>query len=228
MKENRLFKIDNLEVNELAFASYDIEKRQLLPILFQTGYLTIKSKEDFGLYWIGYPNREVEAAMLMCLIGEFSHDEPALTTPMVVHLYRAFRANDLAQVIKLSKSIFKNIPSQIFIREAEAYYHSLIYLVFFYLGQYTQSEVSTNDGRLDCVVQTPTHIYILEFKLDARAAVALKQIKERNYHEKYMADPRTKVLVGINFSSTKKTVDDWTVAKASMKPSAADSASSAM
>jgi len=110
MKENRLFKIDNLEVNELAFASYDIEKRQLLPILFQTGYLTIKSKEDFGLYWIGYPNREVEAAMLMYLIGEFSHDEPALTTPMVVHLYRAFRANDLAQVIKLIKSIFKNIP----------------------------------------------------------------------------------------------------------------------
>lgn len=73
--------------------------------------------------------------MLMYLIGEFSHDEPALTTPMVVHLYRAFRANDLPQVIRLIKSIFKNISSQIFIRDAEAYYHSLIYLVFFYLGQ---------------------------------------------------------------------------------------------
>jgi hypothetical protein len=211
MQENRLFQIDDLEVNELAFASYDIEKLQLLPILFQAGYLTIKSKEDFGLYRIGYPNREVEASMLMYLIGELGHDEPALTTPMVVHLYRAFRANDLAQVIKLIKSIFKNIPSQIFIRDAEAYYHSLIYLVFFYLGQYTQSEVSTNDGRLDCVVQTATHIYILEFKLDASAAAALKQIKDRSYHEKYTTDPRPKVLVGINFSSEKKTVDDWTV-----------------
>jgi hypothetical protein len=211
MKENRLFALDNLEVNELAFASYDITRLQILPILFQTGYLTIKSKEEFGLYRLGYPNREVEASMLMYLIGELGHDEPALTTPMVVHLYRAFRANDLAQVIKLIKSIFKNIPSQIFIRDAEAYYHSLIYLVFFYLGQYTQSEVSTNDGRLDCVVQTATHIYILEFKLDASAAAALKQIKDRNYHEKYTTDPRPKVLVGINFSSAKKTVDDWTV-----------------
>ena len=149
--------------------------------------------------------------MRLYLIGEMSNDEPALPTPMVVPLYRAFRANDLAQVITLIKSIFKNIPSQIFIRDAEAYYHSLIYLVFFYLGQYTQSEVSTNDGRLDCVVQSPTHIYILEFKLDESAAAALQQIKARAYHEKYAADPRPKVLLGINFSSQKKTVDDWTV-----------------
>jgi hypothetical protein len=211
MKENHLFQIDNLEVNELAFAAYDIERLQILPILFQTGYLTIKSKEEFGLYRLGYPNQEVQASMLMYLIGELSHAEPALTTPTVVYLYRAFLANDLAQVIKLIKSIFKNIPSQIFLREAEAYYHSLIYLVFFYLGQYTQSEVNTNDGRLDCVVASPTYIYLLEFKLNESAATALKQIKERAYHEKYAADPRPKVLIGINFSSEKKTVDDWVV-----------------
>ena len=149
--------------------------------------------------------------MLMYLIGELSHAEPALTTPMVVHLYRAFLANDMAQLIKLIKSIFKNIPSQIFMREAEAYYHSLLYLVFFYLGQYTQSEVSTNDGRLDCVVYSPTHIYILEFKLDESAEAALKQIKARGYHDKYVTDPRPKVLLGINFSSKQKTVNDWTM-----------------
>ena len=209
MQENQLYEIDNLEVSELAFAAYDIEKLQILPILFQTGYLTIKSKADFGLYRLGYPNQEVQSSMLMYLIGELSHAEPALTTPMVVHLYRAFLTNDTAQIIRLIKSIFKNIPAQIFLREAEAYYHSLIYLVFFYLGQYTQSEVNTNDGRLDCVVQSLTHIYILEFKLDASAAAALKQIKDRAYHEKYASDPRPKVLLGINFSSQQKTVADW-------------------
>lgn len=210
MKKNQLFKIDNLEVNELAFSSYDVEKLQILPILFQTGYLTLKSKEEFGLYRLGYPNQEVESSMLMYLIGELAHEEPALTTPTVVYLYRAFTANDLERVIGLVKSIFKNIPSQIFIREAEAYYHSLVYLVFFYLGQYTQSEVNTNNGRLDCVVESPTHIYILEFKLDANGATALQQIKDRGYHEKYSADPRPKVLIGINFSSQQKTIDDWT------------------
>ena len=84
-----------------------------------------------------------------------------------------------------------------------------IYLVFFYLGQYTQSEVNTNDGRLDCVVESPTHIYIVEFKLDESAGAALQQIKQRGYHETYAADPRTKVLLGINFSRQRKTVDDW-------------------
>ncbi len=210
MKENHLYEIDDLEVNELAFSSYDIVKLQVLPILFQTGYLTIKSKEEFGLYRLGYPNQEVQSSMLMYLIGELAHEEPALTTPTVIYLYRAFIANDLERVIQLIKSIFKNIPSQIFIREAEAYYHSLIYLVFFYLGQYTQSEVNTNNGRLDCVVESPSHIYILEFKLNESAATALQQIKARGYHEKYAADPRPKVLIGINFSSQQKTIDDWT------------------
>lgn len=209
MRERQFYQLDNLEVNELAFATYDIERLQALPILFQSGYLTIHSKEEFGLYRLGYPNQEVEASMLMYLIGEWSHSEPALTTPTVVYLYRAFLANDMERVIELIKSIFKNIPSHIFISQAEAYYHSLIYLVFFSLGQYTESEVNTNNGRLDCVVQSEHHIYILEFKLDESAEAAFAQIKERGYADKYSADPRTKVLVGINFSRQQKTVEDW-------------------
>ncbi|MEZ4863095.1 MAG: PD-(D/E)XK nuclease domain-containing protein [Caldilineaceae bacterium] len=117
----------------------------------------------------------------------------------------------MARVIDLIKSIFKNIPAQIFLAKAEAYYHNLIYLVFFYLGQYTQSEVNTNNGRLDCVVQTPTHIYILKFKLDKSADDALRQIRDRGYADKYTADPRPKVLAGINFSHKEKTVEDWKV-----------------
>lgn len=211
MKQNWLIRLDNLEVNELSFATYELEQLQVLPILFQTGYLTIKQKGEFGLYRLGYPNREVESSMMMYLMGNLSHSEPALTTPMVVHLYRAFNANDIERVITLIKSVFKNIPSHIFLKEAEAYYHSLIYLVFFYLGQYTESEVNTNDGRLDCVVKTPDYIYILEFKLDQSAEKAMQQIKEKGYADKYAADPQSKVLLGINFSSEQKSIDGWLV-----------------
>ena len=168
---------------------------QATPILFQTGYLTIKSKGEYGLYQLGYPNQEVRASLLMYLIADLRYDEPALTTPMVVHLHKAFQANDMERVIKLVKSIFKNIPSHIFIKEAEAYYHSLIYLVFFYLGQYSESEVNTSDGRLDCVVKTPTHIYVLEFKLNQSADAAMQQIKDRGYADKYYADERPKRLL---------------------------------
>ena len=91
----------------------------------------------------------------------------------------------------------------------EAYYHSLIYLVFFYLGQYTEAEVNDSTGRIDCVVKTPTHIYVIEFKLDKSAEAALKQIRDKDYAGAYRADPRQKVLLGINFSSQHKTVDNW-------------------
>ncbi|MEZ4707390.1 MAG: ATP-binding protein [Caldilineaceae bacterium] len=209
MQKEWLYKLDNLTVSERTLSSYDIEKLHALPILFQTGYLTIKEKGKFGLYTLDYPNAEVKESLLDYMISDLRHDHGALATPMVVQLYDAFNADNMEQVITLIKSIFKNIPSHIFLAKAEAYYHSLIYLVFFYLGQYIDAEVNTSDGRLDCVVQTPTHIYILEFKLDQSASAALQQIKDKGYAAKYAADPRPKVLLGINFNSAQKTVDEW-------------------
>ena len=209
LKDEWLYELVNLTVSEETFSSYDIEHLQAIPILFQAGYLTIKGRGNFGIYTLGYPNAEVKESLLSYIISDLRHEQTALTKPMVIQLYDAFRSNDIERVIKLIKSIFKNIPSQIFIAKAEAYYHSLIYLVFFYLGQYAESEVNTNDGRLDCVVQSPTHIYILEFKLNKSADEAVEQIKERGYANKYAADRRPKVLLGINFSSEQKTVDEW-------------------
>ncbi|MEZ4863827.1 MAG: AAA family ATPase [Caldilineaceae bacterium] len=206
MREQWLYKLNDLTVSERTLISYDIEELQAIPILFQTGYLTIKAKDRFGQYTLDYPNAEVKESMLEYMISDLRHERGVMATPMVIQLYEAFRANDLDQVIDLIKGIFKNIPSHIFLGKAEAYYHSLIYLVFFYLGQYTESEVNTNNGRLDCVVQSPTHIYILEFKLDESAETALTQIKDRGYADKYAADPRSKVLIGINFSSQDKTL----------------------
>lgn len=209
LKREWLYQLDNLTVSERTFSSYDIEHLQPIPILFQTGYLTIKSRDSFGIYLLDFPNAEVKEALLEYIISDLRYEQTALSTPMVIQLYQAFMNNEVERVIDLIKSIFKNIPSQIFLSKAEAYYHSLIYLVFFYLGQYTESEVNTNNGRLDCIVQSPTHLYILEFKLDKSADEALQQIKERGYADKYTVDPRPKVLLGINFSSAGKTVDDW-------------------
>jgi len=209
MREQQIVKLDNLTTGEQTFSSYDVEHLQAIAILFQTGYLTIKEKETWGLYRLGYPNAEVKESLLSYIIADMRNEQVALTKPLVIQFSEAFDANDMEQVVRLIKGIFKNIPSHIFIAKAESYYHSLIYLVFLYLGQYTESEVNTNNGRLDCVVQSPTHIYIMEFKLDHSADEALQQIKNRGYAEKYVADPRSKVLVGINFSSAEKTVDDW-------------------
>lgn len=209
MHRDKVYRLDKFKVDELMLGNYDLETLQLIPVMFQTGYLTLQSKDKRGMYWLDYPNREVRNAMLIFLMAEWAHVEPAYTTPMVVQLSDAFDDNDMPALIEVIKTMFKKIPYQIFIKDREAYYHSLIYLTFFYLGQYAEAEVNENNGRVDCVVKTATHIYILEFKLDKTAQVAMEQIKSRDYAGAFRDDQRPKVLVGINFSSEMKSVDDW-------------------
>jgi len=184
---------------------------QLLPLIFQTGYITILSQDEFGLYQIGYPNKEVKESLLRFMIGSFRQDEISFSTPIAFDLYKAFAANDLDKAMQIVKSIFKNIPNHIFIADKEYYYHSIIYLIFLLLGQYVESEINTKDGRLDAVIKTKERIYIIEFKLDKSATEAIQQIKDKKYYEKYTTDTRSIQLVGINFSSQLKSVEDWMI-----------------
>jgi len=91
MKAQHLLDVDQVELDEMSFSMYDIEKLQVLPILFQTGYLTLQAKLEYGLYCLGYPNREVRASMLAYLIAEMRHDDAITSTPTVVSLHRAFQ-----------------------------------------------------------------------------------------------------------------------------------------
>jgi len=209
MKNQKMVQLENLEVGAVTFSSYSIKHLQLIPLLFQTGYLTIKERKADDLYVLNYPNSEVRNSLLQNIIGFLAHTDYAYSTPTVIHLKKAFEQKELTHLIRLIKSIFKNIPNQIFKAKGEFYYHSLIYLVFFYLGQYIESEINTNDGRLDAVVKTTHYIYILEFKLDESGQVALDQIKNKGYAEKYYGDSREKILLGINFNTALKTIDEW-------------------
>ena len=207
------YQIGESEVGQVAFESFDIENIDPYSLLFQTGYLTIKSVEPFGLYLLDYPNREVKDSMLQYLVAGFNHGSYTQTTPIVLHLRSAFLKNDLSKVIRIINGLFKSIPSHIFIKEKEAYYHSVVFLVFQYLGQFIDAEVNTSDGRIDAVVQTDTHVYVIEFKLDDSADAALAQIQQKGYAAKYKNADKEVWALGINFSSESKSVDDWKVEK---------------
>ena len=211
MHQQGVYRLTTLEVTDISLGNFDLERLEITPIMFQTGYLTFKSRDAWGFYTLGYPNYEVENSMSLYLLAEWSYESAAQTNSMMVQLYRAFRMNELSTVIELLNGVFSKIPSHIFLQKQEAYYHSLIYLTFFYLGQYAEAEVNTNKGRMDCVVKTPQFIYILEFKRDKSAAEALAQIHSRAYATSFRADPRPKVLIGINFKSELKAIDDWVV-----------------
>jgi len=210
LKERHFFNFHNVRVSEAVFESYDLENLETRSLLFQTGYLTIKKIEPDQRYILGYPNREVEAAMYNHLIAAFGEGSPLDSSEPVFHLRDALYADDLEQVIRIVNSLFKNIPSLHFARQSEFLYHALLHLTFHYLGVFIDSEVHTSDGRIDAVVHTPNRIYLLEFKLDESADAALRQIREKGYAEKYRLHGKPIIGVGINFSSAKKAVDDWT------------------
>ncbi|MCB0846921.1 MAG: ATP-binding protein [Bacteroidetes bacterium] len=209
MREENFYQVEQLSVDSLAFSSYDIERLRIIPILFQTGYLTIKAKAELGQFILDYPNKEVRDAMYGYLLGDLRKEEPSLSSTFIIRLRKAFYANDLPLIIDLLKSLFAKIPYDIFIANQEAYYHSLLYITFQFLGSYAAAEVNTHRGRIDVTLETPTDVYIIEFKLDDTAEAALKQIKQNAYYEKFLDREKQIRLLGIVFSSKEKSISDW-------------------
>ena len=210
MREQNDFLFNNLTASDTLIDSYDLENLNLRTILFQTGYLTIKHIDKMnGIYTLDYPNREVEQAMSNYILAELLHADYTATAIPVFNIKAAFLKNDVEKVVKIINAILKDVPSPLLRGKKEDFYHALVHLHFRYLGLLMDSEVNTSDGRMDAVVKTPSHIYIIEFKLNQSAEKALQQIKDKDYAAKYTTENKPIVLVGINFNSRKKAIGAW-------------------
>ncbi len=212
LKERFIYDFNEVETSHFAIESYDLDHLDTLPLLLQTGYLTVKSQDEH-LVVLTYPNSEVKASMLGYLLAGFRHSFPSTSTPIVHKVHLAFKRNDMEAVMQQINYVFSTIPNIIFQAKTEGYYQSLIHLTFTYLGIYLQSEVNTSRGRCDTVVYTDTHVYILEFKLDKPVEKALEQITKKAYIDAFKAQHpnKTIVKVGISFDSSKKEVGDWKI-----------------
>ncbi|MCK4765124.1 MAG: ATP-binding protein [Candidatus Aminicenantes bacterium] len=210
----RIEELENYSTDSSVFESYDIERLNAVSLLFQTGYLTVGRVEKLSVtrsrYFLTFPNIEVKESLLKHVLADFTGKFPNEAGNTVFDLIEKIESNDLEGFITILKSLFAAIPAHIFIKNREAYYHSVIYLVLTLLGVVIQAEVYTNKGRIDAVIETGSHIYILEFKMGT-AAQALTQVKENKYFEKYMASGKEVVLIGIGFDVEQKNLTDYTV-----------------
>ena len=121
--------------------------------------------------------------------------------------------NDLERLEAILTALFGSLAYDVYthqsIQQVEGFYHGLIHILFKCLGLYVQSEVHTTKGRADSLVETPTHVYFLEFKINSTAETAFQQIITKNYATPYKADSRIKIGIGINFNTVTKALDDW-------------------
>ena len=208
-RKYELYDFEAVKINAQALDVYDIERLQIIPLMFQTGYLTIKSQETeaITIYTLGYPNLEVKYAYLDMLMTSYTDNDMLIGSVWADDLKRALNAGQVEKLESLFNSLFKSIPYELWQKQNEHYYHAIIHLTFRLLGIYIESQVHSSDGRLDALVQTKDYVYCFEFKLGGKAEVALQQIIDKGYLTPYLHTGKTCIGIGLNFSKKLKKVE---------------------
>jgi hypothetical protein len=203
--------MEKLEIGASSFSTYEIDKLSVLPLLYQTGYLTIKSyDEESGHYQLGYPNREVEVSFLESLLGVFSQLEEPVQNDVIFRMVRELKKPNFDAFFELFKGFLSSIPYELHMPK-EKYYQNIFYLVFKLVGLQLNAEVHTNRGRIDAVMVGKDKILIFELKMDKSAQEALEQIKTKGYADQYMTQQKTIFLVGLNFNSLERNLGEYIV-----------------
>jgi hypothetical protein len=198
--------LESMEADKDLLDTFDVDTIPLLALLYQTGYITIKSySEETGRYDLSYPNKEVELSLASHLLGAFLGTKVADIQNNSENLRRSLFAEDIERFAYYLQILFAGIPYSMH-KQQESYYHSLLHVVFALLGQDVTSEVLTSNGRLDILIELPATIFIFELKLDKTVEKALEQIKKRRYAERYQAKNKKIIIAGINFEYETKMV----------------------
>ena len=201
--------LENQKVSEMLFDSYQIENLNIFVLLFQTGYLTISSIDNNARtrqYILNYPNFEVKEAFITFLFESFINQGMEQIQPLVEDLRQNLQADNLDGFMKIIRSLFAKIPYTLHIEE-EAYYHSLFYMILVLMEVEIDLEVLTDKGRIDGILELEDKVYLIEFKygkagsnLNTLTKKALKQIKEKNYGERFLNESRKLVYLGVGFA----------------------------
>ncbi|MDR3247956.1 MAG: ATP-binding protein [Treponema sp.] len=202
---------EGMIVSEESLTDYRADRSNAIPLLYQSGYLTIKGyNRKTGLYTLGFPNEEVEHGFLNELLPLYSPWVKGDQGFFIYQFIDDLQKGDVDAFMNRLKAFFAEIPYELN-DKTERHYQTLFYLVFRLMGQFAQAEVRSGAGRADTVVITDTTVYVFEFKLSGNGTVddALNQIDNKGYLIPYSASGRKLVKVGVVFDSATRTLGEW-------------------
>ena len=204
---------------------YRPDNTNIIPLLYQSGYLTIKAyNARRGSFTLAYPNEEVKYGMLNSLAPEITNNSNP--KDLLNDMQDALDAKDVDSMMLILKSVYASLPyikpvyredmdeedrQDVLNKYIERDFQNVIYVFFLLMGQPTYSEVQNNLGRADCIVETDNYVYLFEFKVESSADEALAQIKAHEYATRYAADRREVICVGVNFGRRKRNITEWKV-----------------
>lgn len=203
--------LDGVELGQESFADYRAEADRPLPVIYQSGYLTIQRYDPSRRkYTLGFPNAEVKFGFLAFLVPSCTALDRIDSGVFIGKFADEVEAGQPEAFLERLRAFFAGIPYELNDR-TERHYQVVFYLVFTLLGQFVRAEVSSAKGRADAVVECADYVYVFEFKLDGSAEEALAQIDDRGYSLPYSADGRTVFKIGVEFDKAERNLGRWII-----------------
>lgn len=214
-----LMKKHNYDLHRLAHEHVDsdvldcIDSHQTnpVPVIYQSGYLTIVDYDPrFGIYTLGFPNREVSEGFMKFLVPYYTSVSQNDSMFHIRYFVSEVETGDYDGFFCRLQSFFADIPYEL-TREHELHYQNVLFIVFKLLGMYVNVEYHTSCGRVDLVLQVADFVYVMEFKFEGSAEDALRQIEEKHYALPFVSSRRKVYKIGVNFSKETRNIERWKV-----------------
>lgn len=206
----------DIEQDDIDVDDFNVSPEQMttvLPLLYQSGYLTIKEYCPISKsYQLGYPNAEVRIGMLKNLAPNYLSPIQQNTNSLIVKMTKNLYKEDIEGTLTLLKAYLASISNRLS-NKNERDFQTTFYLIFNLLGANIRVEENSAIGRADAVVYFPTAVYVFELKYDGSAEEAIAQIDDKGYLIPYSAEGKRLYKIGINYDSQKRTIGDWIIRK---------------
>ncbi|MBQ7509715.1 MAG: PD-(D/E)XK nuclease domain-containing protein, partial [Prevotella sp.] len=189
----------------------DTAMRNPVPLIYQSGYLTIKDYDErFGMYRLGYPNKEVDEGFANFLIPYYTPIRKSESRFFVGSFVKDLESGNVKGFMTRLQAIFAD-GSYTVQGDRELYFQNCMAVILKMLGFYVEVERTTSNGRIDVTIQTRDYVYIMELKRNGTANEAIHQIREKRYADAFLADSRKLYVIGIAFSSDSRRLEEWKV-----------------
>lgn len=207
-----MLQLTNIQATESRFNTPTEHVGDPVPVLYQAGYLTIKSYDSLSrLYRLSFPNREVTRGFANNLVQYYTPKDPGFRDAVyIAYVDNVLREENMEKFIAALKRFYDKFPYTL-VNNNERHYQAVFFTILKLVGADVYPEVPTSDGRIDMVMKTRQSIYVFELKYKKDAESAMKQINAKNYPKAFADDKRRKYKVAINFSDDQRSIDDWRI-----------------
>lgn len=204
-------RLDGSQATSDDFDAPTEQLRSVLPLFYQSGYLTIKAYDpEMDLYTLGYPNSEVRLGIMRALMPYYIWEDTLTTINTIADIYRAIRDERLTDAFELLKLFLSSVPYAEG-ANSEGHFQQMLYVIFSLMGMYIRTEVRTATGRIDVVWQSHSDIYVMELKVNRPAREAINQIDRKGYLVPFRADGRKLHKIGLSFSTVTRTLEEYII-----------------